>query len=66
MQNSIQSAIKLNNPISYICTTMPNDYPQYWPQFFTATILNWQPLLQNNTYKDEIVKCLQFLVAQSV
>ncbi len=43
---------------------MPNNYPQYWPQFFTATILNWQPLLQNNNYKDEIIKCLQFLVTQ--
>jgi hypothetical protein len=34
---------KANNPISYIYTNMPNQYPQYWPQFFTATILNWQP-----------------------
>ena len=43
---------------------MPQIYPSYWPQFFTATILEWKPLLQNNNYKDEIIKCLQFLVQQ--
>ena len=37
-------------------------YPDYWPQFFTATILEWKPLLQHNNYKDEIIKALQFLV----
>ena len=43
---------------------MPQIYPEYWPQFFTATILEWKPLLQNNNYKDEIIKCLQFLKKQ--
>jgi putative transposase len=37
-------------------------YPEYWPQFFTATILEWKPLLQQDKYKDEIIKSLQFLV----
>ena len=41
---------------------MPQIYPDYWPQFFTATILEWKPLLQNDSYKDRIIKCLQFLV----
>ena len=41
---------------------MPQMYPDYWPQFFTATILEWKPLLQHNRYKDEIIKALQFLV----
>jgi putative transposase len=43
---------------------MSHSYPEYWPQFLTATILEWKPLLQNNNYKDEIIKSLQFLVQQ--
>ena len=41
---------------------MPQLYPEYWPQFFTATILEWKPLLQQDKYKDEIIKSLHFLV----
>ncbi|MEO5942470.1 MAG: transposase [Ferruginibacter sp.] len=41
---------------------MPQIYSEYWPQFFTATILEWKPLLQHDKYKDEIIKSLQFLV----
>jgi putative transposase len=41
---------------------MPVIYPEYWPQFFTATILEWKPLLQQDKYKEEIIKSLQFLV----
>jgi len=33
-----------------------------YPQFFTATILEWKHLLSNNTYKDIIISSLQFLV----
>ena len=33
-----------------------------YPQFFTATILEWKPLLSNDTYKDIIISSLQFLV----
>lgn len=34
---------------------------EYHPTFFTATILNWQNLLEENSYKDIIIKSLQFL-----
>lgn len=43
---------------------MPALYPKYWPQFFTATILEWKTLLQEDKYKKEIIKSLQFLVQQ--
>ncbi|MDB5286162.1 MAG: hypothetical protein JWR05_1111 [Mucilaginibacter sp.] len=33
----------------------------YHPQFFTATILEWKPLLKEDAYKDIIIKSLQFL-----
>ena len=34
----------------------------YYPQFFTATILEWKPLLKEDKYKDVIVSSLRFLV----
>jgi putative transposase len=43
---------------------MPQLYPTIWPHFFTATILEWKQLLQPNQYKDEIIKCLRFLVKE--
>jgi REP element-mobilizing transposase RayT len=43
---------------------MSQIYTDYWPQFFTATILEWKPLLHHNWHKDEIIKSLYFLVAQ--
>ena len=43
---------------------MPQIYPDYWRQFFTATILAWKQLLHQDKYKDEIIKSLQFLVEQ--
>lgn len=33
----------------------------YHPQFFTATILEWKPLLTDDTYKDIIINSLLFL-----
>jgi REP element-mobilizing transposase RayT len=33
----------------------------YHPQFFTATILEWKPLLTDGTYKDIIINSLLFL-----
>lgn len=33
----------------------------YHPQFFTATILEWKPLLTEDIYKDIIIKSLLFL-----
>lgn len=40
------------------------EYPIIWPQFFTATILNWEPILMDDEYKDIIIECLQFLVKE--
>lgn len=34
----------------------------YYPQFFTATILEWKPLLRNDGYKSLILSSLRFLV----
>ncbi len=39
-------------------------YPIIYPQFFTATILNWEPLLLKDQYKEIIIQCLQFLVKE--
>ncbi len=38
------------------------NYPIIWPQFFTATILNWHHLLKEDEYKDILINCLKFLV----
>ena len=38
------------------------NYPTIWPQFFTATILNWKHLLKDDKYKDIIIGSLKFLV----
>mgnify|MGYP001792548483 CR=1 FL=1 len=37
-------------------------YPVYWPQFYTATILEWKPLLSQDKYKSYIIESLQYLV----
>lgn len=34
---------------------------EYHPQFFTATILEWKPLLKEGRYKDIIIESLKFL-----
>ena len=33
----------------------------YHPQFFTATILEWKPLLKEDAFKDIVIKSLLFL-----
>jgi REP element-mobilizing transposase RayT len=38
-------------------------YPAYWPQFYTATILTWKPLLKQDKYKEIIISSLQYLTA---
>jgi REP element-mobilizing transposase RayT len=43
-------------------STMPGLTFNQYPQFFTATILEWQHLLSNNSFKDIIISSLQFLV----
>ncbi len=40
------------------------DLPQFHPQYFTATILDWQHLLKPEKYKDIIIQSLQFLVKE--
>ena len=39
-------------------------YPVFWPQFYTATILEWKPLLMQKKYKDLIIESLCFLVSE--
>jgi REP element-mobilizing transposase RayT len=39
-------------------------YPGHWPQFYTATINNWQHLLSDDKHKDIIVDSLKFLVTE--
>ena len=43
---------------------MKTFYPEHWPQFFTATINNWQHLLADDKHKDIIVDSLKFLVKE--
>ncbi len=38
-------------------------FPEYYPQFFTATILEWKHLLKEDKYKDIIIESLRFLVS---
>ncbi len=35
---------------------------KHYPQFFTATILEWKHLLQNDNYKQVIINSLKYLV----
>lgn len=41
---------------------MNKSYPEYWPQYFTATIYEWRHLLADNRNKDIIIDSLRFLV----
>jgi REP element-mobilizing transposase RayT len=43
---------------------MKTTYPEYWPQFYTATIYKWQHLLAHDKHKDIIVESLRFLVTE--
>jgi REP element-mobilizing transposase RayT len=40
-----------------------DQYPIYYPQFYTATVLEWKPLLKPHKYKEIIVSSLQYLTA---
>jgi REP element-mobilizing transposase RayT len=37
-------------------------YPTEWPQYFTATIKDWLPLLNTDKYKNIIINSLYFMV----
>jgi len=43
---------------------MNTTYPIEYPQFFTATIIDWKHLLLDNRHKDIIIDSLKFLVAE--
>ena len=43
---------------------MKTAYPEYWPQFYTATINKWQHLLANDEHKNIIIESLKFLVTE--
>ena len=43
---------------------MNTTYAEHWPQFYTATIINWQQLLADDKHKDIIVDSLKFLVTE--
>jgi REP element-mobilizing transposase RayT len=43
---------------------MNTTYAEEWPQFYTATILNWHHLLKDDKCKDIIIESLQFLTKQ--
>jgi len=38
--------------------------PEYYPHFFTATVLEWKPLLKQDKYKALILESLAFLVKE--
>ena len=44
---------------------MKQTYPIYYPQFFTATILEWKHLLADDKHKDIIINSLKFLVTRT-
>ena len=44
---------------------MKKKYPEYFPQFFTATILNFEHLLAKDEYKGIFVDSLRFLVNEN-
>lgn len=41
---------------------MKQSYPEYWPQYFTATIYEWKNLLADAKHKDIIIDSLKYLV----
>ena len=43
---------------------MNTTYAEHWPQFYTATINNWQHLLADDKHKNIIVDSLKFLVTE--
>ena len=43
---------------------MKAEYSFHASQFFTATIYEWQPVLQEDQYKNIVIESLQFLVTK--
>ena len=44
---------------------MKSPYPEEWPQFFTASALDWKPLFKEDKYKDLIIDALRFAVKEN-
>jgi len=42
------------------------NYPTYWPQFYTATILDWKYLLDSDFNKNIIINSLQYLTKSKI
>ena len=40
------------------------NYAEHRPQFYSATINNWQHLLKDDKHKDIVIDCLKFLVTE--
>ncbi len=40
-------------------------FSEYYPDYFTATILEWKHLLKQDKYKDVIISSLEFLVKEN-
>ena len=41
---------------------MKQSYPEYWSQYFTATIYKWKHLLADDRHKDIMIDSMKFLV----
>lgn len=41
-------------------------YAIYWPEFYTATILEWKHLLKPDKYKHKIIESLQYLTSHEI
>ncbi len=54
-------SIKTPVTIVYI-SSMIQSYPEYWPQYFTATIYQWKHVLADNQGKDIIIDSFKFMV----
>jgi putative transposase len=39
-------------------------YPIHWPEFFTATILEWKHLIKEDDHKEIIIESLHFLASE--
>lgn len=44
---------------------MKSPYPEEWPQFFTASVLDWKHLFKEDRYKDIIIDALRFAVKEN-
>ncbi|MCW3114621.1 MAG: hypothetical protein JWR18_3017 [Segetibacter sp.] len=40
-------------------------FSEFYPDYFTATILEWKHLLKEDKYKEIIISSLQFLVKEN-